>query len=88
MAPVEYTRSPQEFVNPYNFIPLGENCDRRRDYEAIKNEPNLLTGWVECELETKSPVFVPNPTNDDVFALKVGQDSVKSYDFFSRENLA
>lgn len=86
MAHVETTQ--EKFVNPYHFVPLGEKCDRRYDYEAIKKEDNLLTGWIECELETKSPVFVPNPTNDDVFGRKVGQDSVKSYDFFSREDLA
>ncbi len=88
MARVEYKTTQEKFVNPYHFVPLGEKCDRRYDYEAIKKEDNLLTGWIECELETKSPVFVPNPTNDDVFALKVERDSVKSYDFLSREDLS
>ncbi len=90
MAKVIYCKGSNKFVNPYHFVPLGKECDRQYDYRAIKKENGLLTGWIECELETKSPIFVPNSSNDDVFQKSTGngEEKVKSYDFFSRENLA
>lgn len=88
MAPVTYSEGSESFVNPYHFVPLGKECDRKYDYKAIKEQNGLLTGWIECELETKSPVFIPNSSNDDVFQTRAGNDKVKSYDFFSREDLS
>lgn len=88
MARVTYSEGSESFVNPYHFVPLGKECDRKNDYKAIKEQNGLLTGWIECELETKSPVFIPNSSNDDVFQTRAGNDKVKSYDFFSREDLS
>jgi CRISPR-associated protein (TIGR03986 family) len=79
----KYSKGTEEFVNPYHFVPLGDRCDKNHSYSAIKAEDGLLTGWIECGLETKSPIFVPNATNDDVFGEKV-----KSYDFCSRDNIS
>lgn len=88
MARVTYRKGTESFVNPYHFVPLGKECDRKYDYKAIKEQSGLLTGWIECELETKSPVFIPNSSNDDVFQTRAGNEEVKSYDFFSREDLS
>lgn len=79
-----YEQTNETFVNPYNFIPLDGTCDRKYNYGKIKKEKTNLTGWLECNIETLTPVFIPNTTNNDVF--KAG-NNIKSYDFFSYENL-
>lgn len=85
---VQYKEGTQKFVNPYHFVPLEGDCDKKYDYNAIKHSSGLLTGWIECELETKSPIFIPNSSNDDVWGKRNGNDQVKSYDFASYEDLA
>ena len=57
------------FVNPYNFISLEKECQRQqqKDYfKQIENE-ELHTGWIDCTLLTKTPIFIPNVTNDSAF---------------------
>lgn len=83
-----YIRGEEKFVNPYHFVPLGQKCDRNYNYGEIKGRNDLLTGWIECELETKSPVFIPNSSNNHVFQKEAENDKMKSYDFFSREDLS
>jgi CRISPR-associated protein (TIGR03986 family) len=57
----KYKYSNQKFVNPYNFIPLQSGCKREtKDYKERKGN---LTGWMECQLETLSPVFIPNTSS-------------------------
>ena len=46
-----------QFINPYNFIPLGEHCIR----ENSKDE-KTYTGYIDCELTTKTPIII-NDTN-------------------------
>lgn len=89
MARKTYRRGDQDFVNPYHFVPLGKECRKSRDYRKIKDQPGLLTGWIECTLETKTPLFIPNTTNDDVFGMRdQSGNPIKSYDFCSRDDLA
>lgn len=85
---MRYTRGTGYFVNPYNFIPLGQHCLKEIDYSALKKEKGLMTGWIECELKTRSPLFVPNSSNNDRWKKKAGTDTVKSYDFASLEDLS
>lgn len=72
-----------EFTNPYNFVALGKKCIRK-PYEEYK-KGNLKTGWIECSLTTKTPLFIPNTTNENAFmCAKKGH---KSYDFFSYDDI-
>jgi CRISPR-associated protein (TIGR03986 family) len=72
-----------EFTNPYNFVALGKKCIRK-PYEEYK-KGNLKTGWIECSLITKTPLFIPNTTNENAFmCAKKGH---KSYDFFSYDDI-
>ncbi|MEQ8170896.1 MAG: hypothetical protein ABRQ38_18550, partial [Candidatus Eremiobacterota bacterium] len=57
------TKETETFINPYNFIPLEEKCDRKYNYEDIKKQ-NKLTGWIECSLQTLTHIFIPNTTNN------------------------
>lgn len=91
-----YLKSEKTFVNPYHFISLEKGCKR----EPAKDEKKL-TGWLDCRLETLSPVFIPNTSSvvdkaerkvSDVFgkrAIKDGKEViVNSYDFFSYTDLS
>jgi CRISPR-associated protein (TIGR03986 family) len=85
------------FVNPYTFIPLGNDCVR------TERQLGPLTGVLYCTLKTLSPLIIPNVENDHAFPdiervvierwnnnnnkeTKVKQSDHKSYDFFSYEN--
>lgn len=86
--PRRYTKGSQDFVNPYHFVPLDTQCKRSsRSYRDAVAAPGSITGWIKCRLESKSPLFIPNSTNDDIFRERVGNDVVKSYEFYSYEDL-
>ncbi len=52
-------------------------------------DKGLLTGWIECELETKTPIFIPNTTNNDIFHFRTkNNEQVQSYEFYSYEDLS
>lgn len=86
--------STYNFINPYNFIPLGEG--------KVKSvcETELYTGVIEYSLLTKTPLFIPNTSNEKAFdgskKIKFKQDENiekykkdhKSYDFFSYADLS
>jgi len=85
--------SNETFVNPYNFISLQGKCSKGKDYIEIKkpeDSSDLLTGWIECDMETLTPIFIPNTSDSksDVFGQKTNEGkTIKSYDFFSYTNL-
>jgi len=51
----------RQAVAPYNFVPLPELIVTQRVEELPdqgKYHPDRLTGYLDCELTTESPVFV------------------------------
>ncbi|KKN48320.1 hypothetical protein LCGC14_0654120 [marine sediment metagenome] len=85
MGKDKFVESDENFVNPYYFVPLQDKCDKKYKFEG----KNALTGWIECELETKTPVFIPNVTNDDRFQYRTkNQKEIRSYDFCSYRDLS
>lgn len=68
----------KRFLNPYTFIPLEDQCTRGINHKDIKKQ-ELSTGYIECKLESLSPIFIPNTLNDNFFE----DPKTKSYDFFS-----
>ena len=78
------------FVNPYNFIPLGEKCQREKP-EIDEND--CYTGYFECSMKLLTPLFIPN-TSSSVRLLQKeeaeeGEKTGKKYagyDFFSYED--
>jgi len=83
--PVE---SGKYFVNPYAFINIDEECVRK-PYESYENDgkDELLTGYMVCQITTKTPIFIPNITEEYAFKERVGTDK-KSYDFFSYDDIS
>lgn len=69
----------EQFINPYNFFPLGK---KRAVTEELAGEK--LTGVIEYSLLTKTPLFIPDTNNDKVFPTTVEEH--KSYDFFTYTN--
>ncbi len=92
MAKYYYELSDKTFVNPYHFVPLEDKCTRDINYSEHRKQNDLKTGWIECELKTLTPIFIPNTTNDDFFMERQydkdnNEVTIKSYDFFSyRDN--
>lgn len=69
-----------KFVNPYNFIPLEKERAR------TKQEENVYSGVICYSVLTKTPLFIPNTSNDH--ALYPNKDEHKSYEFFSYMDLS
>lgn len=65
------------FINPYNFVPLTSGKKRAEHSEE------KYSGLIEYSLLTKSPLFIPDTSNDNAFPQ--GKEGHKSYDFFSYE---
>lgn len=63
------------FINPYNFMPFGDKKG------TAKKRSELLSGYIQYSLLTKTPLFIPNTSTDQAFPSKVTDH--KSYDFFS-----
>lgn len=93
-----YTTTGNTFVNPYNFVSLEKQCYKTINYENRKKQGNL-TGWIECSLETLTPIFIPNTSSvqeneegkkySHVFDEPKTEDGqpINSYDFYSYTNL-
>jgi CRISPR/Cas system CSM-associated protein Csm3 (group 7 of RAMP superfamily) len=73
----KYRITEEKFINPYNFVSIDEAVERRAA------ETGTISGTICCELETLSPLFIPNTTKDKAF----GANYSHSYDFFSYEDL-
>lgn len=79
----------KSFINPYNFIPMEkEKATSKRD-----DGKQTYTGVIEYSVLTKSPLFIPNTSNDKTFEpsytfvpKEEGQEH-KSYDFYSYHDL-
>ena len=50
------------YINPYNFISLNKSGCKR--YDALERDGSL-TGYIECELTTKTETIVPDTENVD-----------------------
>lgn len=66
-----------QFVNVYNFIPLP--LHKQKKYK----DTDKHTGYIEYTLTTKTPLFIPNTSNDNFFRMNEKVSDHKSYDFFS-----
>ncbi len=55
-----------KFINPYNFIPLGNNC-RKTPYQK-----GTYTGYIECVLETKTPLIMIDSSSNKEIKLEGG----------------
>lgn len=85
------------FINPYTFVPIDQKQPERKRAEHVSDfegEEELLTGYVECSLEVKSHVFVPNTTKKFKYLLHDRQKQFHGLEehyfseFYSYEDLS
>ena len=75
--------SNKKFINPYTFVPISNKEPQRVKFEDLDWEnSDKLDGCIECTLETKSSVFVPNTTR----TFEYGFNEFFSYDDLSGMN--
>ncbi|EJZ68970.1 TIGR03986 family type III CRISPR-associated RAMP protein [Lachnoanaerobaculum sp. OBRC5-5] len=75
--------SKQKFINPYTFVPISDKEPQRIKFEDLDLDiSDKLDGCIECTLETKSSVFVPNTTR----TFEYGFNEFFSYDDLSGRN--
>lgn len=65
-----------KFINPYNFIPMGN----QRTIAGETTKKKLLSGVITYSVLTKTPLFIPNTSCDTVYG---GPKDHKSYQFYS-----
>ncbi len=70
------------FINPYNFVPLAD-----KEPSHAENTEGDYSGYIEYDLYTKTPLFIPNTSNSDTFAVPEKVAEHKSFEFFSYQDL-
>ncbi len=73
----------ERFINPYNFVSLGEKKDSVRAAIEKGEEAEKFTGILQCRMITKTPIFIPNSSCDHAFLTTKENKLHKNYDFFS-----
>ncbi|GHS92429.1 hypothetical protein AGMMS50276_00290 [Synergistales bacterium] len=55
------------FVNPYNFVSLGDKCSRPEKGAPMpwETDDKKLSGVIECTLETLTPLFIPRGASEN-----------------------
>lgn len=86
---IDLNLSKKGSYNPYYYIQPHTNVNR--DAPVITHEnyhQNMLSGKITCDLETLSPLFIPDTNNDKAFKaqLKEPPDDHKSFKFFRINN--
>lgn len=78
-----YNFGDKSFVNPYNFIPLTKNNNKKKcDSETKDNSEKYLYGVLHCHFETKTPLAIP-----DVEFATIDNDKYTSYPFYRINNV-
>lgn len=80
----------KRFVNPYNFIPLMETCDRS---VPTANFEDCYTGYFDCRIKLLTPLFIPNTSSSSRLLSekekkndKCKDEKWKGYDFYSYDD--
>lgn len=63
-----------QFINPYNFIPLGSGKTVGGSDEG-KDEKQ--TGYILCELETRTPLIMADTSKETLEEVVVGKNKIK-----------
>lgn len=74
------------FINPYTFIPIGDEEPSRKNPKDVPAGEELYDGYLDCSLEIKSSTYIPNTSKKFEY---LGNDTEHYfYDFFSYEDLS
>lgn len=54
------------YLNPYHFVRLGSKCNKQYSLASLKKKRGeLITGWIDCDIILKSPIFIPGNITED-----------------------
>ncbi|MBQ5676087.1 MAG: hypothetical protein IIV45_13655, partial [Lachnospiraceae bacterium] len=69
----------EKFINPYNFIPFGDDKAVPKNEKAnfYSDKKNLRTGWLEVSMYTRTPLIVPNGAYPKYIDTKTGTEVEK-----------
>lgn len=96
-APVA-TSAETHFINPYTFVPIEDKEPCRKEFLRGAGEfegetsKEKLSGYLECSLEVKSPLFIPNTNKrfklfGTMFDNKDKKDRIFFDEFFSYDDM-
>jgi CRISPR-associated protein (TIGR03986 family) len=63
-------KGPEFFLNPYNFVDVSGPTPRYSFECHPKFHPHLNSGYIDVELKTVTPIFIPNPENSKCIEIK------------------
>ena len=67
----------REFINPYNFIPFGDRGDEKRRSREDQYSKELISGWLDVELEVKTPLIIPDAAYPRYYDPETGKEIIK-----------
>lgn len=80
----------KRFVNPYNFIPLMEKCNRSIPTAEFED---CYTGYFNCRIKLLTPLFIPNTSSssrllseEEKKDKRCRDEKWKGYDFYSYDD--
>lgn len=96
---IQIYNSNEYFINPYTFIPIEDKEPIRKKFFpktgefAGEDSLNKISGYLECSLEVKSPLFIPNTSKRfKLFKSLLGKNEKKDScyfdEFFSYQDLS
>lgn len=81
---MEEKKKPSRFINPYNFVSLGDEVVRHPYNEY---EKGTLTGKINCKIEVKTPLAIPDTEqkkSEKIYIEKKGKKITHyNYPFYS-----
>lgn len=84
MSNDNFKSSSYTFINPYNFVPFGDNNPSKNNKEDIyrgkENQKELLSGWLDVSMYINSPLIIPDGAHPRYFDLKNNKDVSKKED--------
>ena len=62
-----------KFINPYNFVPLGESKPDVKDKENAYRgdiQEKLISGWLEVKMILKTPLMIPDGAHPKYYDIE------------------
>ncbi len=68
----------KKIVNPYNFVPFGDTIDDNRESREMvyRGKEELLSGWLTVQLDTKTPLIIPDGAHARYIDLETNKQVV------------
>lgn len=75
----------KEFINPYNFVPFGDRGEEKRRSREEQYSKDLVSGWLDVELEVKTPLIIPDGAHPRYFDVETGKEVINPDDSIKKK---